>query len=96
MRSAHAKGASTVFIFWSFKKSSHLVIQSLSIDKKKYDTKRKYFSYPFSLMVPVLYRKESYAIRVVETWNRLPDRVKLTEKPEFKIIIMPYTQKEWN
>ncbi len=27
-------------------------------------------------------RKESFAIRVVETWNRLPDRVKLTEKPE--------------
>ncbi len=26
--------------------------------------------------------KESFAIRVVETWNRLPDRVKLTEKPE--------------
>lgn len=27
-------------------------------------------------------RKESFAIRVVETWNRLPDSVKLTEKPE--------------
>jgi len=27
-------------------------------------------------------RKESFAIRVVETWNRLPDRVKLIEKPE--------------
>ncbi len=27
-------------------------------------------------------RKESFAIRVVETWNRLPDGVKLTEKPE--------------
>ncbi len=27
-------------------------------------------------------RKESFAIRVVETWNRLLDRVKLTEKPE--------------
>ncbi len=25
-------------------------------------------------------RKESFAIRVVETWNRLPDRVKLIEK----------------
>ncbi len=23
-----------------------------------------------------------FAIRVVETWNRLPDSVKLTEKPE--------------
>ena len=27
-------------------------------------------------------RKESFAIRVVETWNRLPDSVKLTEKLE--------------
>jgi hypothetical protein len=27
-------------------------------------------------------RKASFAIRVAETWNRLPDRVKLTEKPE--------------
>ncbi len=27
-------------------------------------------------------RKESFAIRVAETWNRLLDRVKLTEKPE--------------
>ncbi len=27
-------------------------------------------------------RKESFAIRVVGTWNRLPDSVKLTEKPE--------------
>ncbi len=27
-------------------------------------------------------RKESFAIKVVETWNRPPDRVKLTEKPE--------------
>jgi hypothetical protein len=27
-------------------------------------------------------RKEFFAIRVAETWNRLPDRVKLTEKPE--------------
>ena len=26
--------------------------------------------------------KNSFAIRVVETWNRLPDRVKLTEKLE--------------
>jgi hypothetical protein len=25
-------------------------------------------------------RKESFAIRVVETWNRLPDSVKLTER----------------
>ncbi len=27
-------------------------------------------------------RKESFTFRVVETWNRLPDSVKLTEKPE--------------
>ncbi len=27
-------------------------------------------------------RKESFAIRVVETLNRLPDSVKLTKKPE--------------
>ncbi len=27
-------------------------------------------------------RKESFAIRIAETWNRLPDRVKLTEKSE--------------
>jgi hypothetical protein len=27
-------------------------------------------------------RKESFAMRVVETWNRLPERVKLIEKPE--------------
>jgi hypothetical protein len=44
-------------------------------------------------------RKESFAIRVVETWNRLPDRVKLTEKPEsfkkeLKKIMMAWTQKE--
>jgi hypothetical protein len=27
-------------------------------------------------------RKQSFGIRIVETRNRLPDRVKLTEKPE--------------
>ncbi len=36
----------------------------------------------------------------IETWNRLPDRVKLTEKPEFfkkelEIIIVAWIQKEW-
>jgi hypothetical protein len=44
-------------------------------------------------------RKEFFTVRVVETWNRLPDRVKLTEKPEsfkkeLKQIIMASTQKE--
>jgi hypothetical protein len=30
------------------------------------------------------HKKESFAIRVVEIWNRLPDRAKLTEKLEFQ------------
>jgi hypothetical protein len=35
--------------------------------------------------------KNSFAIKVVETWNRLTDRVKLTEKPEsFKKEIKNY------
>ncbi len=43
-------------------------------------------------------RKESFAIRVVETWNSLPDRVKLIQKPKsFKKELknnMTWTRKE--